>query len=316
MPGDPPESLLDQARYSASMGVALDVVLRRYSAGYALLTDYLIEEAQRDDVNSANELREALRRLTGLFDSLVATVTHEYTKTKRSEHSLVAAQRLARVGSLLAGELPHHGEFDYDFESWHLAALASGPLAARSLRDIAAKLDSRMLIVAGQDGWTWAWLGNRARCEARQVLAMARSNWPQEHPLALGEAGKGLGGWRRSHRQAAMAKIVATAGAPARVSYADSALLALALSDEVLRSTLYESFLAPLEREKDGGERSRRTLAAYFAAGRNASSAAAILGVHRKTVSLRLRAIEERLGRSFEGCSAELETAIRMAELS
>jgi DNA-binding PucR family transcriptional regulator len=59
----------------------------------------------------------------------------------------------------------------------------------------------------------------------------------------------------------------------------------------------------------------RKTLHAYFATGQNAASAAAVLGVHEKTVSNRLRAIEEHLGHPIEARRAELELALRLAAL-
>jgi DNA-binding PucR family transcriptional regulator len=60
----------------------------------------------------------------------------------------------------------------------------------------------------------------------------------------------------------------------------------------------------------------RETLRAYFAAGRNISSAAAALSVHRDTVSNRLRAIEAKIGRPPDACAADLELALRLEEMS
>ena len=52
----------------------------------------------------------------------------------------------------------------------------------------------------------------------------------------------------------------------------------------------------------------RETLRAYFAAERNISSTAAALGVDRRTVTNRIRAIEELFGRPLKDCATELET--------
>jgi DNA-binding PucR family transcriptional regulator len=77
-------------------------------------------------------------------------------------------------------------------------------------------------------------------------------------------------------------------------------------------------YLEPLERERGGGEAARDALRAYFAADRNVSSAAAMLGVSRQAVAKRLRSVEERLGRSLASCGTELEAALRLegADLS
>ena len=75
---------------------------------------------------------------------------------------------------------------------------------------------------------------------------------------------------------------------------------------------LRQLFLTPLTDERDGGDAAKDTLRAYYQASGNASSAAAALGVHRRTVTARLEAIEERLGRRLENFSAEIETALRL----
>src|SRR6187397_1897249 len=49
LPLPTPPVLLIQARTAARIGISLDTVLRRYFAGYALLGDYLIEEAGRGE---------------------------------------------------------------------------------------------------------------------------------------------------------------------------------------------------------------------------------------------------------------------------
>ena len=87
------------------------------------------------------------------------------------------------------------------------------------------------------------------------------------------------------------------------------------MQDELLASSLRKLYLEPLEAERDGGEVARETLRAYFAADRNVSSAAAILDVERRTVSNRLRSIEQRLGRQLSSCAVELSIALRLEQL-
>jgi DNA-binding PucR family transcriptional regulator len=57
------------------------------------------------------------------------------------------------------------------------------------------------------------------------------------------------------------------------------------------------------------------TLLTFLELNGNASSAAAALGVTRHTVAGRVRMVEERLGRPLGSCAAQLETALRIAEL-
>jgi DNA-binding PucR family transcriptional regulator len=134
--------------------------------------------------------------------------------------------------------------------------------------------------------------------------------------LAIGEPGESLSGWRLTHQQARAALPIALRSPEGLVRYADVALLASTLQDDLLSTSLRQLYLVPLEQERDGGETLRETLRAYFAAERNVSSAAAALGVSRQAVNSRLRTIEEKLGRPLGGCAAELETALSMEQVN
>jgi sugar diacid utilization regulator len=159
----------------------------------------------------------------------------------------------------------------------------------------------------------WAWFGGGA-VEAEELgrgLAVKR---PARAPVAIGAPGGGLPGWRLTHRQARAAFEVAVRRG-ALVHYADVALIASAIEDDLLATSLRTIFLAPLERERDGGEVLRETLRAYLAAGGNVSATAAALEANRNTIASRIRAIEARTGRSVDSSSAEFEVALRLEEL-
>jgi DNA-binding PucR family transcriptional regulator len=144
--------------------------------------------------------------------------------------------------------------------------------------------------------------------------------------FALGEPARGIEGWRQTHRQAQAALVVALRRSGIQsptqektvtvTRYADVALLATALKDELLARALIDTYIAPLEDPRGGDPVLCETLRAYLAAERSVSSTAAALGVVRKTVENRLRAIEEKLGRSLHPCPVELEVALRLDELA
>jgi DNA-binding PucR family transcriptional regulator len=129
--------------------------------------------------------------------------------------------------------------------------------------------------------------------------------------VTVGEPAEGLTGWRLSHRQAKATLPIAERRKQPILCYADVALLASILRDDLVATSLYKLYLEPLERARDGGKVARETLRAYFAAERNISSTAAALGVDRRTVRNRICAIEELLGRPLKGSVAELEIALR-----
>jgi DNA-binding PucR family transcriptional regulator len=130
--------------------------------------------------------------------------------------------------------------------------------------------------------------------------------------VTVGEPGEGLAGWRFSHRQAKAALPIAERGGEAIVRYAEVALLASVSRDDLLAGSLRQLYLEPLEAARDRGKAARDTLRAYFAAERNVSSTAAALGVDRGTVTNRLRAVEDLIGRPLKEVATELETALRL----
>jgi len=308
----PPPALLAQARLAARVGVGLDTVLRRYFAGYTLLGDFLAREAEAGRLPATPE--PLMRGLATIFDRLIAAVSEEYEREASASPDSAARRRAERVSALLAGELVDPSELAYDVDAWHTAALVAGPGSERAIRELLAGLDRRPLLVGQEDGTLWLWLGGREALASAE-LAHAAAELPERLSLAIGEPGHGLAGWRFSHRQAAAALPIALRGPDPVIRYVDVALLASTLNDELLCAALKRAYLDPIEDGRDGGRIARQTLRAYFEAGRNVSSAAAILRASRNTVASRLRAIEEQLGRPLSSCAAELEVALSLEGL-
>jgi hypothetical protein len=322
--GPIPAAAVEQARRAARTGVSLDTVLRRYVVGNAFLGELVLEEASRGDLPGERKvLKEALRAQASVLDRLLAAVTTEYGDELARAGRSPEQRRLERVRRLLEGGAAEHAELDYDLRGWHLGAIALGAGAGDLVRELAVGLDRRLLCVTQGGKSVWAWLGGReglAPGEIERAITGAdgtRSHPPEGVVLALGEPGQGIEGWRVTHRQAQAALLVALRRhEPSGVTgYAEVALLAFALKDEALAASLVEVFLAPLDRQRDGGQVSRETLRAYLAAGRSASSAAAVLGVTRNTVENRLRTAEGCLGRPLPTCLAELEVALGLERL-
>jgi PucR-like helix-turn-helix protein/diguanylate cyclase with GGDEF domain len=309
-----PTTLLAQARLAARNGISLDTVLRRYFAGYALLGDFLIEEANRTGLGG-DTLKHILRDQATVFDRLLASVTDEHAREAEHRPSTADRRRAERIERLLGGELINTTELAYSFEGHHLAAIARGSRVLELTREIGAGLDCRSLIAQPDDQIAWAWFGGRRPVDPAELKAIAASQWPEAAVLAIGEPGEGLSGWRLSHHQAAAAVAVAIRGPECIVRYSDVALLAAILHDDVFAASLRRIYLDPLDQERDGGASARQTLRAYFATGRNVSSTAARLGVSRRTVTSRLHRIEEHLGRPLDSASVEINAALRLDAL-
>lgn len=311
-----PSALLVQARMAARTGISLDTVLRRYFAGYAVLGDFLLEEAERGDLLGGSELKQLLRTQAALLDRSVEAVSQEHASEIESISAGDEDKHAEYVRRLLAGELLDASELGYDLSAHHLGAIATGPEAADKIRDIAALLGCRLLLLNRGERAVWAWLGSRQKLDPRRIERLAERDWPEKVSLAIGEPSQGLAGWRLTHQQAQAALPIALRSPESVIRYADVALLASMLRDDLLAVSLRELYLVPLAAERDGGVALRETLRAYFAAERNTSSSAAALGVSRRTVANRLRVIEDRIGRPIGAALTEIDAALRLDDLS
>ncbi len=314
--GSIPPAAVAQARRAARNGVSLERVLLRYNAGHTLLGDFVMEAAESSEfADDTVALRHVLRTQGALLDHFTASIAHEYqqelVRTARSPE----LRRAEQVQRLLAGAPVDTTQLGYELDAEHLALIASGNGAAEALRSLAAKLDRALLSVSRSEQTVWAWFGGQRRLAIEDIERHLPDESQDDVSLAIGEPARALEGWRLTHRQAQAAMLVALRRPQRLTRYADVALLAAMLRDRELARSLREIHLSPLDGQKSGGKVSRETLRAYFAAGCNAATAAAALGVDRHTVQRRLQTIETQLGRPLYSCHAELEVALRLEEL-
>ncbi|HTR75287.1 MAG TPA: helix-turn-helix domain-containing protein [Solirubrobacterales bacterium] len=310
-----PLALLTQARLAARRRLPLETMLRRYLAGHAVLVDFVAGEAVRQGVPPAL-IGPTLRSLATRTDLTVATISAAYVEEQTAERpSTPDARRAGLVRRLLGGEMVDPVALDYDLDRWHLALVLRGGGTHAALDALAGSVDAYRLTAADEDDSVWVWLGSRERIEPRSVAAAMSIGPSDDLRIGIGEPGRGRDGWRLTHEQAQAALSVAIRGPQVGARYADVSLLASAVGDELLSTSLRRLYLEPLEAERNRGEVLRETLRAYFAAQGNLSSAAAALGVSRKTVNSRLRTVEKRIGFRLSKCGAPLELAVQMAYL-
>ncbi len=309
-----PTALLAQARHAARSGVELDTVVRRYVAGYSLLSELMLEEAQRAGVESEDQ-RWLTRSQAAVFDQVTEAAADAYRDEICAQARSKRDRRIESVRRLLVGELIDIPDLDYDLDGWHIAAIATSPDADGPLRDLADALDCHALLLPDVEGTTWAWLGAHDKRDPCHINQIAEATWNNETAVALGEPCNGLPGWRFTHRQAAAALPLARR-APGQITrYADVALLATALADDLLNESLQTIFIAPLNETANSSNNTLLdTLRAYYTADRQISSTAAALGITRQTVTNRLHTIEQRLQRPLGTCTTELELALRLAD--
>jgi hypothetical protein len=309
-----PIALLGQARLAARRGVSLGTVLRRYFAGYTLFSDFMIQEAQGHPM-SGSSLQRLMRVQAERFDRLIVAITEVHYKEWAYRLDSTEERRTRQVERLLDGEFVTGEELDYDFRLTHMGLVAAGLDGATTIRNLAREVDCRLLLVRPDQGMAWGWLGSSRGVDADRVRMAAGYPQTPDSILALGEPAQGFSGWRLTHGQAKAALVFGMRCRESIVRYRDVLLIAPTLGDDVYAGSLRQLFLEPLMNGRDGGAALLETLRAYLAVGRNASSAAAALGVSRQTVINRLDAVEQRLGRQLDSCAPELEAALRLEEL-
>jgi DNA-binding PucR family transcriptional regulator len=261
-------------------------------------------------------LRHLRKTQDMLFERLAAAIEREYDNA-HDAIALEPEQRRTEVVQSLPAEEPvgfaELAELDYDLDaSWHLGLIATGTGLQPALARVKLHLACKLLLIA-QGETLWIWLGAPHKLDEAQLerLLSDRSVWAS---LALGEARRGIEGWRQTHDEAKGALALALRRPGTIVRYADGPLLAAAVENRTLAKWLTE-LLAPLRNRPDGGVPLLETLRAYIDAEHTCSSAASMLGVRRQTVTNRLRTVEELLGRELRSCLADLDTALRLAEL-
>ena len=310
-----PPTVITAARVAARAGVPLDAILRRYSAGNAFIVDIFVEEAEEAGI-VGSDLRRLLHRQVTLFDQLLETVSQEHTKETEGRLGNGSDRRSRQIKALLGGRQPS-GEVDlgYDLDGHHLALLAKGDEARELVGALAKKLDRRLLAerLEGEAVWS-CWLGGRDTLRTADALRALEDLPSGSAVIALGEPGEGITGWRLSHRQANASMPIAERRGEAVVRYADVAVLASVLRDDLGVTSLRRFYIEPLQAGRDGGRAAIETLRAYFATERNISSTGAALGVDRRTVRNRLRAIEELFERPLSAIATDLETALQLVD--
>lgn len=318
--GPMPPAVTAQASRAASGGVSLTTALCRCVAGHTLAWSFVLDEVAHHDL--LDEQRFALLlQASAVLGSLLARVQAEVAGAHSSEIKRRARsheQRRAEiVHKLLAGESPddsERAELGYELDAWHLCVSATGANAEKAVRGLAAALGRELLLIV-HDGEVWAWLGGQRKPRMSDVERVLSAPGFTGVSLAIGEAARGVEGWRLTHREAQAALLVAQHSPQRLTRYLDVALDATALQDEAFADSLIERYLSPLDDMRIGGQAARRTLRALFDTEYNVSSAAHPLKVHRSSVHRWREEIERRLGYRLHGHQAEIEVALRIEDL-
>lgn len=309
-----PDEVFAQTRVAARRGVPLEVVLRRYHAGHTLLGDFVAEEAERMGISPAL-LRVVLRSVAMVTEEVLAQIGEAYRDEVQSTQPISGERRRAeRVRRLLGGELVDSSGLEYDLDRWHVGVAARGLVSHEPLLRLARDLNSSRLAIS-DDGLDSLWFGWTERPDLDRFTMALSSRNAEGATLGVGEPATGLVGWRLTHGQARAALAVASRTGETTCRYINVPLVASALQDELLSTSLQHLYVDPLNADRNGGAVLRETLRVFLDADHNVTSTAAILGVSRNTVTNRLRAAEDRIGHLKPSRAGDLALALRLHEL-
>ncbi|HEY4779202.1 MAG TPA: helix-turn-helix domain-containing protein [Solirubrobacterales bacterium] len=270
-------------------------------------------EASANETQERQELlkrgSEYFFRYAGLLSDYVADIyQRELEQAVRNGEQ----RRLHAIRDLFEGDPQAASQLDLDLEQHHLGLLAWGPGGDTAARDLATRLARPLLLVAPLERTWWGWISGRQPFEPGELRAIETFEPAAGAGLAVGLQEFGARGFRATHRQAQRARMFAPSGTSTLTRYADVAVEAIASENEEEARRFVERELGAIGDDSATSLRIRETIAAYFAAGHNAASAAATLGVHEQTVANRLRTAEERLGHPIGARRVELELALRL----
>jgi hypothetical protein len=314
---EPPSIVAEEARQAVNLGIKLRPFLLAYRIFHRRILEDAIDSAQEqlgDPQTFAACLRVTSRWLFTYFDWVTVRVTDIYQQERELMFRNSDRRKRQLVRDLLEDEPFDKAQLRYELAQDHIAVVAWGHEPERALSALAESTGFDLLTISGTESTDWAWLGWR-KLDKAELRSIHSFEPPAGAFLALGEPGRGLDGFRLSHRQAWSAYRIARHSPAPMTRYAEIALVGLTFQDPNLAREFVLRELGPLADEDERSELLRTTLSTYFAAGNNAASTAAALGVHDRTVLYRIRSIEDRLGYAITSRREELGVALRLAPM-
>jgi hypothetical protein len=182
-----------------------------------------------------------------------------------------------------------------------------------AISHVAGKADCSDPVFLPRDvssAWAWLPLGIRDTFDAAAASVVGADG---DIHFAFGDAAKGTGGFRLTHRQAIAAQAVALAAgsSPRAVAFSEVAPVAMMLGSADLLRAWVLSTLAGLAADDEHHARLRETLLVFLQSGGSYKATAERLMVHKNTVQYRIRKAEESLGRPVGENRHNVELALQ-----
>jgi DNA-binding PucR family transcriptional regulator len=324
VPANLTPEVLGIAREAFRRGIE-QTVYTTYHAGQNVVGAYWMRTAFSLSQDPA-VLRQALAAGSGsvaaFVDDMVAALS-EQLRRERAELARSSHARRFEVVSLILDSAPitparASGQLGYDLRRRHTAAVlwtdprrpdqAALAAAAGALGPVTRA--RQVLTVIASSSSVWAWLAAAADTGAA-ALAAATGQQPAVR-VAVGPAGAGVDGFRRSHFDAVATQRLMARRPDLKVArFADVQLVALALQDEQRAREFVARTLGALA---DADPELRDTMCVYIGERFSAAGAARALYTHRNTVLNRLQRAERLLPVPLAGHGLDVGVALEIAQ--
>jgi DNA-binding PucR family transcriptional regulator len=330
-----PVAALQYARRLAQRGTPVVELIRAYHVGQTAVLDFALDEGARQ-VSEPELLAAMARRVLAVTFAFIDRVTNQVVAAYEQERDRWlrnrSAVRAARVRAVLDGD-----GVDVDAAEAALGHRLRGTHAGMviwrekptpgegSLAELervavevaeAAGCAGRPLFVPCDEASAWAWLPlAEPVLPQRALFDRAAAEAGDGVRIAVGEPGRDLAGFRRTHRQALRVQALGLAAGPECdpvMCFAEVGSVALMISDVDSARAWVADTLGPLATDDEQHARLRETLRVFLAEGSSYTAAATRLVMHKNSVQYRVRKAEDLLGREITANRLDVELALTL----
>lgn len=330
-----PAPTLAYAQAGAHRNTPMAGLLRAYRIGHAYAWERILA-LLRAEADDAAELAIAVELVSAwlheYIDAVICLGEDVYTRERERWLRTSAALQAETIKAILEGAptdpATASARLGYELDRHHLALVAwldSGEQVADPVTAVESALRrlmddaglARPLILSTGLISVAAWIGSREAIDSAALTASATGVDPRVR-IAMGDPGRGIEGFRRSHQEAMEARRVAILSGrpPGSVTvYPEIALIAIATADLDQARNFVAARLGPLATDDQTSRRLVETLRAYLDHGASHGRAAHQLGIHENTVRYRVRQAEDLLERPIGPSDLAFRVALTLADV-
>jgi DNA-binding PucR family transcriptional regulator len=332
---DPPTAALEHARRLAQREVSANALVRAYRLGHQALVDMVLDEIRATDMDTQHGL-DVFQQIASTSFRYIDRISQLVLTAYQNERDRWLANQ-NRLRALRVREVLEGSELDidettniirYPLHRTHLSLIVwcdeseDGDelvVMERFAAELAKSLgaDERPLFIAADRVTGWAWIPLPADAASNTTsrirdFANARADAPW---IAAGDPLTGVDGFRRSHRQALVARtvVLASGSRPSAVTAASDPGLVVAANfcaDLEQARAWVGDVLGPLASATDSDERMRETLREFLRTGSSFKATADELHLHVNSVKYRVQRALERRGRPMADDRLDVEVAL------